>query len=273
MQIPGELQQARPGHRARAAAGAQRSSALLGRRDDGARARSASGTTFTRRAAAAAARSSPALPDLTGAVLVVDDDETARYVVEAHLRDTAWRTVPVDGGEAALAALSAQRCPAAMILDLSMPDLDGLEVLRRMRADAQDGRRAGDHPHVTAARAPARSSGSQALRRAACSTSPTRRARSCWRSLSIATRAAAMTAEPSILLADDDEVGRYVIATMLRRAGFTVREVADGRRRGGGGRRRAARPRGARREDARARRLRGVPADQVRRGARATSRC
>jgi two-component system, OmpR family, response regulator MtrA len=31
-----------------------------------------------------------------------------------------------------------------------------------------------------------------------------------------------------ILLADDSDVGRYVIATTLRRAGFTVREVADG---------------------------------------------
>jgi CheY-like chemotaxis protein len=76
------------------------------------------------------------VPDVAGAVLVVDDDETARYVVEAHLRDTAWRTVTVAGGEAALAAL-AQELPAAIILDLSMPDLDGLEVLRRMRADAR----------------------------------------------------------------------------------------------------------------------------------------
>ena len=35
--------------------------------------------------------------------------------------------------------------------------------------------------------------------------------------------------EPAeILLADDSDVGRYVVATMLRRAGFVVREVADG---------------------------------------------
>jgi CheY-like chemotaxis protein len=34
--------------------------------------------------------------------------------------------------------------------------------------------------------------------------------------------------EPDILLADDDDVGRYVVATMLRRAGFSVREAADG---------------------------------------------
>jgi DNA-binding response OmpR family regulator len=37
-----------------------------------------------------------------------------------------------------------------------------------------------------------------------------------------------MTEATDILLADDSEVGRYVIATMLRRAGFHVREVADG---------------------------------------------
>jgi two-component system NtrC family sensor kinase len=37
-----------------------------------------------------------------------------------------------------------------------------------------------------------------------------------------------MASEPVILLADDDDVGRYVIATMLRRAGFAVREAADG---------------------------------------------
>src|SRR4051812_12794185 len=37
-----------------------------------------------------------------------------------------------------------------------------------------------------------------------------------------------MPARPTILLADDDDVGRYVIATMLRRAGFVVNEVADG---------------------------------------------
>ena len=37
-----------------------------------------------------------------------------------------------------------------------------------------------------------------------------------------------MAPEHDILLADDDDVGRYVIATMLRRAGFSVRETSDG---------------------------------------------
>ena len=73
-------------------------------------------------------------------MFVVDDDEAARYVVETHLRGTAWRTVAADGGAAALAALSAS-LPAAMILDLAMPELDGFEVLRRVRADERTARR------------------------------------------------------------------------------------------------------------------------------------
>src|SRR6185295_18603125 len=41
--------------------------------------------------------------------------------------------VPASGGRAALAAVE-QIEPAAMLLDMAMPDLDGLEVLRRLRA-------------------------------------------------------------------------------------------------------------------------------------------
>jgi signal transduction histidine kinase/CheY-like chemotaxis protein len=92
------------------------------------------GTTFTVRlpARASAEPSRPAIPDVTGAVLMVDDDETARYVVEAHLRGTGWRVVGVGSGTAALEAV-ATALPAAIILDLSMPDLDGMQVLRRLR--------------------------------------------------------------------------------------------------------------------------------------------
>ena len=56
------------------------------------------------------------------------------------------------------------------------------------------------------------------------------------------------------------------IATMLRRAGFAVREAIDGVQAVDRGAPRPAGPRGARREDARLRRLRGVPAAQGRPG-------
>ena len=45
--------------------------------------------------------------------------------------------VPASGGRAALAAVE-RIDPAAMLLDMAMPDLDGLEVLRRLRAAGHD---------------------------------------------------------------------------------------------------------------------------------------
>jgi signal transduction histidine kinase/CheY-like chemotaxis protein len=75
----------------------------------------------------------------SGDVLVVDDDETARYVVEAHLRNSPWKATTVAGGAAALVAV-AERLPDAVILDLGMPDTDGFEVLRRLRAEERTAR-------------------------------------------------------------------------------------------------------------------------------------
>src|SRR4051794_41960344 len=45
--------------------------------------------------------------------------------------------VCASGGRAALAAVKAVK-PAAMLLDLTMPDLDGLDVLERLRAEGDD---------------------------------------------------------------------------------------------------------------------------------------
>ena len=96
------------------------------------------GTTFTVTLPArpGSAGQDLAEPDAGGAVLVVDDDEASRYVLQAHLRGSRWRVVAVDGGSAALRLLE-HSLPAAVILDIAMPDLDGLEVLRRMRAEAR----------------------------------------------------------------------------------------------------------------------------------------
>ncbi len=131
VQIPGELQ--REGHGT--GLGLPLTRKLVGLLGGEIHVRSTvgTGTTFTVTLPRSGIAAS-SLPDLTGAVLVVDDDDAARYVVETHLRDTTWRTVAAGGGAAALAALSAS-VPAAMILDYAMPEIDGLEVLRRMRDD------------------------------------------------------------------------------------------------------------------------------------------
>ncbi len=68
-------------------------------------------------------------------VLVVDDEPTLAELVVMALRLEGWE---VRGALDGLAAVRAARefQPDAVVLDVMLPDLDGLEVLRRMRADA-----------------------------------------------------------------------------------------------------------------------------------------
>jgi len=67
-------------------------------------------------------------------VLLVDDDAAIRRTLAVGLELEGFRVVPASGGRAALAAVPQVR-PSAVLLDLTMPDLDGLEVLRRLRED------------------------------------------------------------------------------------------------------------------------------------------
>jgi DNA-binding response OmpR family regulator len=70
-------------------------------------------------------------------VLLVDDDAAIRRTVAGGLELEGFHVVAASGGRAALEAIERVR-PAAILLDLTMPDLDGLEVLRRLRADGDD---------------------------------------------------------------------------------------------------------------------------------------
>jgi DNA-binding response OmpR family regulator len=70
-------------------------------------------------------------------VLLVDDDAAVRRSVAEGLELEGFEVVAASGGRAALAAVESVT-PAVVVLDLSMPDLDGLEVLRRVRASGDD---------------------------------------------------------------------------------------------------------------------------------------
>jgi DNA-binding NtrC family response regulator len=67
-------------------------------------------------------------------VLVVDDDAAERHHLEEILRNQGYSVECAAGGEAALARLAKPGAPAisAIILDLVMPDLDGMAVLERL---------------------------------------------------------------------------------------------------------------------------------------------
>jgi two-component system response regulator ResD len=67
-----------------------------------------------------------------GSVLVVDDEPTISEVVSAYLRRAGYETRVAADGFDALDAV-AQRPPDLIVLDLMLPGLDGLEVMRRVR--------------------------------------------------------------------------------------------------------------------------------------------
>jgi two-component system, OmpR family, response regulator MprA len=66
-------------------------------------------------------------------ILVVDDDRSVRESLRRSLAFNGYQVELANDGQAALDAVMAQR-PDAMVLDVMMPRLDGLEVCRRMRA-------------------------------------------------------------------------------------------------------------------------------------------
>jgi two-component system response regulator MprA len=66
-------------------------------------------------------------------ILVVDDDRSVRESLRRSLAFNGYQVELASDGQAALDAVLSQR-PDAMVLDVMMPRLDGLEVCRRMRA-------------------------------------------------------------------------------------------------------------------------------------------
>ncbi len=73
-------------------------------------------------------------------LLIVDDEENLRSMLAAALRHHGFEVSSATTGREALDAV-AEQAPDLVVLDVMLPDLDGFEVCRRMRAD-------GDHTPV-----------------------------------------------------------------------------------------------------------------------------
>src|SRR4051812_37780110 len=73
-------------------------------------------------------------------VLIVDDDPVQRRLVENMVQRFGYRTLLAEGGDAAAAMLTGASASHVdcVVLDLVMPDLDGLGVLARMREAGLD---------------------------------------------------------------------------------------------------------------------------------------
>jgi CheY-like chemotaxis protein len=70
-----------------------------------------------------------------GKILIVDDDEISRYLVKGFLANQGYRLLEANGGNEGL-RLARESRPNLIVLDLSMPDLDGFEVLDSLKSDS-----------------------------------------------------------------------------------------------------------------------------------------
>lgn len=71
---------------------------------------------------------------MPGRILVVDDIATNRIVMKVRLTQACYEVLQADGGAAAIHAAVRER-PDIVLLDIMMPDIDGIEVCRRLKTD------------------------------------------------------------------------------------------------------------------------------------------
>ncbi len=76
------------------------------------------------------------MPDSAARILVVDDERPIRRFLRTALSAQGYQVIDAVTGEEALSSLVAYH-PEMVILDLGLPDLDGIEVTRRIREWSQ----------------------------------------------------------------------------------------------------------------------------------------
>ena len=66
-----------------------------------------------------------------GRILVVDDDSEVRQLLRDFLSDRGYDVLLAENGLEALSTLDTQK-PGLVLLDVAMPEMDGIETLKRM---------------------------------------------------------------------------------------------------------------------------------------------
>ena len=70
-------------------------------------------------------------------IMIVEDDAGIRHYLQSTLSNAGYDTVAVGDGRSAL-ALAASHCPDCVLLDLGLPDMDGLDVLKELSGLPQE---------------------------------------------------------------------------------------------------------------------------------------
>lgn len=65
-------------------------------------------------------------------ILLVDDEDNIRFIYEEEFKEEGYAVVSAANGEEALRLYQSER-PDLVILDIQMPGMNGIEVLRRMK--------------------------------------------------------------------------------------------------------------------------------------------
>ena len=81
---------------------------------------------------------------MPNAIVVVEDDESIREMLRYYFQSVGYAVRAYESGEALFAGEEGQSLPALYILDIMLPGMDGLEILRRLR----EGRDTADVPVI-----------------------------------------------------------------------------------------------------------------------------
>lgn len=158
-------------------------------------------------------------PSRDSVVLVVDDDEDARWLLASALERHGLQVITASSGAEALQQVRRER-PAVMLLDILLGDMSGWDVLAALRADPQYADlpvilcTVTDPDHRTAS-----------LGVVEHLTKPVDRDQL----VSLVGRFVVAGQPSSVLVVDDDDHYREQLAMVLRRAGCRVRMAANGR--------------------------------------------
>ncbi|WP_162601826.1 diguanylate cyclase [Occallatibacter savannae] len=72
----------------------------------------------------------------TNFALIVEDDRAARLILQHWLKHLGYEVLATDDGNQAWSAMTGDRPPKLILLDWAVPGLDGIELCRRLRAQA-----------------------------------------------------------------------------------------------------------------------------------------